>query len=151
MKNPIHNPTDDLQATMRSHMVRSLRWHFAGWKAKIQRDFSATGYATELDSLRGDAVYHLFSFDRPEYALIRLMGRMSISIGRRLGEIYDKLPRLAAAARFNLSMDEVVQKISGLEVDLILRTVSLADSDQIYLNDVLSRQFRCRLAPRRSN
>ena len=141
MTNPLHNPTDDLQAAMRSHMIESLRWHCEGWKAKVQQDFSANSYANELESLRGDDVYRLFSFDRPEYVLIRLMGRMSISIGRRLGEIYDKLPRLAAAARFNLSMDEVVQKISGLEVDIALRKEDLSHSDQIHLDDLLSSRF----------
>ena len=141
MTNPPHNPTDDLQVAMRSHMMESLRWHFEGWKAKVRQDFSAHGYANELDSLRGDDVYRLFSFDRPEYVLIRLMGRMSISIGRRLGEIYDKLPRLAAAARFNLSMDEVVQKISGLELDIALRKGDLSHSDRVHLDDLLSSRF----------
>ena len=45
------------------------------------------------------------------------MGRVSISVGRRLGEIYDKIPRLLAAARFSLAPEEVAPKINGLELD----------------------------------
>ena len=138
MTNPLLSPADDFQDVMRSHLMDSLRGHFAGWKAKINADFAADSYASEFESLRGDPVYRQFSFDRPEYVLIRLMGRMSISIGRRLGEIYDKLPRMAAAARFDLRMEQVVQKLSGLELDITLRSEDLRQTDRIHIDHLLA-------------
>lgn len=56
-----------------------------------------------------------------EYTLIRLMGRMSISIGRRLGEIYDKVPRLIAKSVFDIPNNQIARKMGGkLELDIYL-------------------------------
>ena len=54
---------------------------------------------------------------------------MSISVGRRLGEIYDKLPRFVACARFNLNPGDVAEKFDGLELDVGLRFTRLVPHD----------------------
>lgn len=46
---------------------------------------------------------------------------MSVSVGRRLDEIYDKIPRFVAAARFDLSPEQVAEKFHDLELDIGLR------------------------------
>ena len=144
--NPPHNSGDDFESAMRSILFESIRTHIAGWQAKISDDFSKRGYNNELMKLQGDQVYSQLSFDRPEYVLIRLMGRMSISIGRRLGEIYDKLPRIAAAERFGLSVEDVVQKLANLELDLTLRAETLTDTDRDHLENLLSDRFDVQLS-----
>lgn len=70
------------------------------------------------------------------------MGRMSISIGRRLGEIYDKIPRVAAQARYNLSKEQVAAKFSGLELDIGLQYKHISSEDREYVNSVLSEHFQ---------
>lgn len=80
----------------------AIEHHLDGLVSKIERDFSAASLKKEVDGLKGDKVYHDLGFDTIEYALVRLVGRISISVGRRLGEIYDKVPRFVAAARFGL-------------------------------------------------
>lgn len=99
----------------------AIKHHLQGWKTKIETDFSAESYSAELRNLKSDPVYSKFGFDIPEYVLVRLIGRMSISVGRRLGEIYDKLPRFVAAARFNVTPQQVAEKFEGLELDIGLR------------------------------
>ena len=131
-------------ATVRTkdHMVSStkhiedrflaeVKHHLAGLQAKIDNDFSMKSYSEELADLRGDPVYSAFALDSAEYTLVRLMGRMSISIGRRLGEIYDKIPRYVAAARFNVSAATVAEKFEGLELDIGLRYRDLQDKADV--------------------
>ena len=103
--------------------------HFAGWKAKARRDFQQSSFERELSELSSDPVYPKFGLDCPEYALVRLTGRMSISIGRRLGEIYDKLPRQIACDRFGLEPEQIAEIFAGLELDLGLRYEFLSSRD----------------------
>lgn len=111
--------------------LNSIKHHIQGWKDKIAKDFSIENYEAELAALKGDPVYRKFAFDTPEYVLIRLIGRMSISIGRRLGEIYDKLPRYVASARFGINADAVAEKFNGLELDIGLRFSLLESEDDV--------------------
>jgi hypothetical protein len=73
-----------------------------------------------LASLQGDVLYRSFGFAIPEYVLIRLMGRMSISIGRRIGEIYDKVQRFVVARRLGLTDDQATGEYgpSNLRLDI---------------------------------
>lgn len=82
--------------------LAAIHHHLDGWRRKIENDFGKECFDKELAALAGDPVYHKFAFDCPEYVVVRLMGRMSISVGRRLGEIYDKIPRYGASARFGV-------------------------------------------------
>lgn len=95
-----------------------LQRAFVGWRAKIEEDFSQESFDRELASLESDDVYRLFGLAVPEYVLIRLMGRVSISIGRRIGELYDNLPKFVAAARFGLTPRDVAVRIDGLRLDV---------------------------------
>ena len=122
-----------------ARFLKAVKLHLAGWKAKIENDFREVNYATELASLQGDPVYSKFALDCPEYVLVRLIGRMSISVGRRLGEMYDKLPRYLASARFNVPAEQVAEKFDGLELDIGLRFSALAPSDCTHLKSVLGR------------
>ncbi|MCG9886218.1 MAG: hypothetical protein MH825_11735 [Cyanobacteria bacterium] len=116
-----------------------LKSHIQGWEAKIQSDFSAQNYQRELQKLKADPVYSKFSLDCPEYVLVRLIGRMSISVGRRLGEIYDKLPRLVAAARFNITPEQIAEKFGGLELDIGLRFSSVSPNDENHVRATLKK------------
>lgn len=107
-----------------------LQRAFAGWRAKIEADFSSKSYTEELASLQSDDVYRMFGLAVPEYVLIRLMGRVSISIGRRLGELYDALPKYVAAARFGLDPKDVAAKIEGLNLDVCVPFGLLQVEDQ---------------------
>jgi hypothetical protein len=113
--------------------LSAVNHHINGWREKIAIDFSESSYQTEIAALQSDPVYSRFALDSPEYVLVRLTGRMSISIGRRLGEIYDKLPRFVAAARFNVSPEQVAEKFSGLELDIGLRYAALSPEDQMHV------------------
>ena len=119
--------------------LNAIKHHIQGWNRKIHEDFSNEGFQSELRSLRSDPVYSKFGLDIPEYVLVRLIGRMSISIGRRLGEIYDKLPRFVAAARFGLSPGQVAEKFDGLELDLGLRYSLLKQDDTSHVKLVLQK------------
>src|SRR3954468_23657411 len=66
------------------------------------------------------------------------MGRMSITFGRRLGEIYDKLPRFVASARFDVAPEQVAEKFNGLELDIGLRYSLLSGPDREHLAAVLA-------------
>jgi hypothetical protein len=116
-----------------------LKSHLRGWESKIQNDFSIQSYQRELQNLQSDPVYSKFALDCPEYVLVRLMGRMSISIGRRLGEIYDKLPRFVASARFNITPEQVAERFDGLELDIGLRFSSLSNEDENHIRSVLQK------------
>lgn len=122
-----------------SRFLDAIRHHLDGWKRKIAADFSEECYADELEKLAGDPVYHKFAFDCPEYVVVRLMGRMSISVGRRLGEIYDKIPRFVAGARFNITPEQVAEKFNGLELDIGLRYSLLSNEDRAHVASVLAK------------
>ena len=79
---------------LEQQFIGQLRHHLEGWRQKVIADFSKGNFDSELASLSSDPVYPKFHFHSAAYVNIRFMGRMSISIGRRLGEIYDKVPRL---------------------------------------------------------
>ena len=117
----------------------AVKHHIQGWKTKIEKDFGHESYVAELENLKSDPVYSKFGFDIPEYVLVRLIGRMSISVGRRLGEIYDKLPRFVAAARFNVTPQQVAEKFDGLELDIGLRYSLLSDSDIKHVKQIVGR------------
>ncbi len=111
--------------------LAELRHHLAGWQRKAAEDFSDESFQEEQRLLRSDPVYSAFGFGTPQYALIRLMGRVSISIGRRLGEIYDKIPRFAAQERFHLASEIVAPRIGGeLELDVCLPLADLIAADR---------------------
>ncbi|MBM6580994.1 hypothetical protein ILT44_12440 [Microvirga sp. BT689] len=116
----------------------ALTHHLDGWKAKVERDFSQGAFQRELTDLSGDPVYERFGFNCAEYVLVRLIGRMSISVGRRLGEIYDKVPRFIAAARFNLKPTQVAELFDGLEIDIVLRSTLLSKPDQKHIQQLVS-------------
>lgn len=128
----------DLDPTERK-FLQAIRHHLAGWKRKIDGDFGRRSYDEELAKLAGDPVYAKFAFDCPEYVLVRLMGRMSISVGRRLGEIYDKLPRFVASARFDVAPEQVAEKFNGLELDIGLRYDLLSRLDKDHVSSVLAK------------
>jgi hypothetical protein len=106
---------------LEQRFLKELRQHLVGLKSKVVADFSKAAFDKQLAELASDPVYSNFAFASADYVLIRLMGRMSISIGRRLGEIYDKMPRLLAAARFDLTPSQIAADMEGLELDVGLR------------------------------
>ncbi len=111
--------SDALLRQTQERFLAELRHHFQGWLEKVTRDLSAEQFHAEIESLINDPVYRSFGFATAEYALIRMMGRLSISIGRRLGEIYDKIPRFVTQARFNLTEVDVAPKIGNkLKLDV---------------------------------
>lgn len=126
--------------------MQELRHHLAGWREKARNDFAEGNFNKELASLTDDPVYAKFHLATPDYVLIRLMGRMSVSIGRRLGEIYDKIPRIAAQARYGLPREKVVAKYDGLELDVQLRSTDLSDEDRVHLSNVCNEHLRTPLA-----
>ena len=128
---------DTYQHKVESKFLEALRHHILGLKSKVQNDFGKKSFEKELADLRADPIYPKFSFDSPEYVLIRFMGRMSISIGRRLGEIYDKIPRFLAAARFNLSQQRVAPKFDGLELDICIGFSDLSADDRRHVETVV--------------
>ena len=127
-------PFDAQQLEMQ--FIEALRHHLKGWRNKVTADFCQKGYEQELSALNGDPIYSQFHLNSPSYVNIRLMGRISISIGRRLGEIYDKIPRLLAAARFNLTPAQVAPKFKGLELDISLRFSEMSEVDVQFVQAV---------------
>lgn len=130
------NSDQQLDPTERK-FLQAIRHHIAGWRRKIEGDFGKRSFDQELAKLESDPVYSKFAFDCPEYVLVRLMGRISISVGRRLGEIYDKLPRFVASARFDVAPDRVAEKFNGLELDIGLRYELLSEDDQQHVANVI--------------
>jgi hypothetical protein len=115
------------------NFLTHLRHHLQGWQSKVDADFSKEAYDIEMGALLVDPVYSKFHLASADYILIRLMGRMSVSIGRRLGELYDKIPRLAAQARYRLDREKVVVKFDGLELDVALTLADLSAGDSRHL------------------
>lgn len=113
--------------------IRVIRHQLQGLSNKVTNDFSKENYENELASLESDPVYEKFAFNRAEYVLVRFMGRISISVGRRLGEIYDKVPRFVAAARFKLTPEQIAPTLDGLELDIGLKFSELTKEDQQHL------------------
>jgi hypothetical protein len=135
-------PTETLIKRTQERFLQELRHHFKGWLDKAAGDLSKGAYEEELAALKGDPVYNSFGFATPEYVLIRLMGRLSISIGRRLGQIYDKIPRFVTQARFNLAAADVAPKLGGrLELDCCIPLASLIEADQQHVKDVCKKHL----------
>lgn len=131
---------DDHQRRTQERFLAELRHHFQGWLAKVTEDSSEAAFQAEIESLRADQLYSSFGFATPEYALVRIMGRLSISIGRRLGEIYDKIPRFVTQARFNLTPAEVAPKVDGkLELDVCVPLRRLSADDQTHVTRTMAR------------
>jgi len=133
---------NDFQTQIEQKFLESLRHHLSGLRSKVENDFSKVSFEYELNELRRDPVYSKFAFDSPEYVLVRLMGRMSISIGRRLGEIYDKIPRFVAAERFGLSPDQVAPKLHELELDIGLRFSDLTYEDIVHVKKTVNQYLQ---------
>jgi hypothetical protein len=124
------------ESNLEAVIVAELRHHLAGWRAKIVNDFSQANFESELASLKGDPLYPKFNFDTPDYVMIRFMGRVSISIGRRLGEIYDKISRRLAVERYGITHQQVAPKFGGLELDVGLRFSDLQAYDADYVKQI---------------
>lgn len=122
--------------------LQELRHHLIGLQEKVINDFGEENYQRELRSLQDDPLYSRFGLAIPEYVLIRLMGRVSISIGRRLGEIYDKIPRFVTASRFGLQTNDIVLKFGQLELDIGINLSALSSDDSKHVSSVTSNQFR---------
>jgi hypothetical protein len=131
--------SDDAAAL--KNFMRHLRHHLQGWHSKVTADFCQASHDAELEALSTDPVYSRFHLASSEYILIRLMGRMSVSIGRRLGELYDKIPRIAAQARFELRQDQVVVKFKGLELDVGLTLSDLSPDNAKHLLEVCKKHL----------
>lgn len=126
-----------MDETFKQLFLSRLRHHLAGCRAKVEKDFSEAEFAKELDGLRADPVYPKFCLATPEYVLVRRMGRVSISIGRRLGDLYDKAAGDMAQRRFGLKRDEVTPKIGGeLRLDVCIPLGSLSESDVVHVHEV---------------
>jgi hypothetical protein len=126
---------------LENRFIEEIRHQLKGLASKVLKDFSKKNYEEELAKLDDDPVYEKFAFNRAEYVLIRFMGRISISVGRRLGEIYDKVPRFAAAARFGLSPNEIALKLDGLELDIGLKFSGLSKPDEKHVRKVYKKHI----------
>lgn len=124
------------EADLEAAIIAELRHHLAGWREKIKNDFSKTNYENELNALKNDPLYPKFNLDTPDYANIRFMGRVSISIGRRLGEIYDKIPRRLAIEKYGITKEQVAPKFGGLELDVGLRFSELQEEAAKFVSNV---------------
>lgn len=128
-----------LPQRIQERFLAELRHHFRGWLSKVTRDSSEAAFRAELESLQADQLYSSFGLATPEYALVRIMGRLSISIGRRLGEIYDKIPRFVTQARFNLAAADVAPKVDGkLELDVCVPLGKLPPQDQQHVRATMA-------------
>lgn len=129
------------EAQIEKRFMDELRHHISGWHSKIEKDFGEENFYKQLSLLENDPVYSKFGFAIPEYVLTRLMGRFSISVGRRLGEIYDKVPRFLASARFELAPDEVAPLLDGLQLDICIPTTPLTNEDYNHVLSVFTDYF----------
>lgn len=126
---------------VKARFLKELKHHLDGWRAKVKNDFGEVNYNKELAELTSDSLYPRFNFATAEYVNIRFIGRMSISIGRRLGEIYDKIPRFLVGARFNLEPKVVAPKIEKLELDICLEFERLEDANRSSVYAELAKIF----------
>jgi len=134
----INNPQ---QTQIEEKFLEALRHQLLGLREKVENEFSKENFYNELEKLKGDSIYPKFAFDTPEYVIIRFIGRISVSIGRRLGEIYDKVPRFVAAARFGLSAQQVGPKLNNLELDIGIRFSDLSNDDVQHVTEVIKKYF----------
>jgi hypothetical protein len=123
-------------SVVRERFLLELRHHLSGWRRKVETDFAPENMSRELDLLCNDPIYTKFGLATPEYVAIRLMGRVSISIGRRLGEIYDKIPRYVAKSRFDLTDLDVAPKFNGLQLDIAIPLDRLSGADRTEVNRI---------------
>lgn len=112
-----------------------------GWKAKVETDFCSEAAQRELAALAGDPVYAQFGLATDGYVLVRVMGRLSISIGRRLGELYDNLPKFVAAAHFGLPVSDVVCKIGSLNLDVRIPFSKMRPEDVAASRELVAKTF----------
>lgn len=138
---------DNFQVRLEEQFLIALRHHILGLRAKVESDFSKASFDRELGDLQADPIYPKFALDSAEYVLVRFMGRMSISIGRRLGEIYDKIPRFLAAARFGLTPSQIAPKFEGLELDICLLSSDLSREDRSHVEEVVASNPTLRKCP----
>jgi acyl carrier protein phosphodiesterase len=119
-------------------LTQMIDEHLTGLHQKIIDDFRTESFVKEIDDLTNDPVYRDFGLGSPDYALIRKVGRISISIGRRLGEIYDKIPRVIAQNAFDLVPEQVAPILGGkLELDTCIDFSLLRDTDRQHSQNVL--------------
>jgi hypothetical protein len=131
---------EEKQTEIEKNFKEQIEHHLEGLIDKIQLDFHETSFKAEVEDLKGDPIYSKFGLDTIEYALIRKMGRISISIGRRLGEIYDKIPRLIAQNAFNIPEDRIAPKMGGkLELDTCLLFSIISDEDKQHIFTVANK------------
>jgi hypothetical protein len=126
------------ETELETRLLADLRRHLQGIRAKVAADFSEANFQQELAKLEGDPVYAQFGLAAPPYVLVRLMGRLSISIGRRLGEIYDKIPRFLAAARFRPEPSDIAPLFNGLQIDLCLEMSKLSEVDVAHVTNTIA-------------
>ncbi|MCG1395184.1 hypothetical protein K4P68_04240 [Staphylococcus epidermidis] len=124
---------------LKLRFLKEVRHHFQGWHDKVSNDFSKDNFETEINKLKNDEVYEQMGFANKQYVAIRLMGRMSISIGRRLGEIYDKIPRFAAKARFDLDDIDIAPTYNNLELDVQIPFKKVNIKDQKHISNTLKK------------
>jgi len=122
-------------------IIAELRHHLAGWRQKIKNDFAKGSFDNELADLKGDPLYPKFNLDTPAYVNIRFMGRVSISIGRRFDEIYDKIPRRLAIEKYGITQQQVAEKFGGLELDVGLRYSNLKNIDAAFISKVCKKHI----------
>jgi hypothetical protein len=123
------------------NLIQTIRRHFEELHEKIVSEFSDLKFDKELGDLRDDPVYSLWNFDREEYVLVRKIGRISISIGRRLGDIYDKLVREAIKSRFNLTQEQVAPKFGTtnlIELDARIAFNQINDVEKTRIQSIIS-------------
>lgn len=120
---------------LEQQFIAQLRHHLDGWRKKVTADFSKENFDHELAALNSDPIYSKFHLNTADYVNVRFMGRISISIGRRLGEIYDKIPRLLAAARYNITPAQVAPKFGVMQLDIGLRFSELLKEHSEYVQD----------------
>lgn len=131
-----------IQQQLESKFLDAVRHHLAGLRQKVETEFGESSFEEELSQLSSDPVYPKFGLNNADYVLVRFMGRVSISIGRRLGEIYDKIPRFVAAARFNLTPEQVAPSIHNLELDIGLMYSNLSEGDRDEIVAILDKHFK---------
>ena len=129
------------ESDLEAAIIAELRHHLAGWREKIKNDFSTSNYDKELAALKSDPLYPKFNLDTPDYVNIRFMGRVSISIGRRLGEIYDKIPRRLAIEKYGITKNQVAPKFGGLELDVGLRFSELQSEDAKFVSNICTKHL----------
>lgn len=130
-----------MSQTVEDRFIEIVRQQLKGLSKKVENEFSQKNYEKELLELTEDPVFSKFSFNTAEYVLIRFMGRISISIGRRLGHIYEKVPRYAAAARFHLSPKDIAPKFNKLELDVGLDFSKITSQDISRIKKLYKKYF----------